>query len=113
MPVLLAAAVVLIHSCTYWRVPSYPSHRGSTLHTLGVSINYENVSNALLTGVTFLIQTRDHIEYVTDRGSFAPSVDIDHQFYTSYFPYYEAKTSPDACRVARVRFANGTWQNVQ
>lgn len=106
MALLLAASVVLIHSCTYWRIP----RKGDPLKPIGVRIDYENVSNQVLTGVTFLINTRGNIEYVMDQGSFAPSVDIQHQFYTLFFPYYNAKTSPDACRVVRVRFAHGDWQ---
>ncbi|MGZ3499490.1 MAG: hypothetical protein ACXWNK_13985 [Vulcanimicrobiaceae bacterium] len=108
MALLAAAAVVLIHSCTYWQIP----RKGNPLKTIGVRISYENVSKEPLTGVRFLINTRGNIEYVTDQGSFAPFVNVEHQFYTLYFPYYEAKTTPDACRVASVRFAKGDWQNV-
>ena len=108
MPVLLAAAVVLIHSCTYWQIP----RKGEPLRDIGVSIAYENVSKEPLTGVTFLIKTRDHIEYVADEGFFAPSVEIEHQFYTLWFPYYLAQTSPDDCRVVRIRFAKADWQDV-
>lgn len=104
---------VVIHSCVYWRVTGGNAGRGTTLRTLGVRIAYRNESNEPLTGVTFLVKTDNKTEYVTDNGLFSPNVQIVHQFYTTYVPYYDAKTQPDTCRVVRVRFANGAWGNVE
>jgi hypothetical protein len=89
---------VAIRSCTYWRIPTSGLRAGGSLQTLGVRITYENVSDRPFTRVTFLIRTGIHAEYVTDRGVFSPRVDITHQFYTTYVPYYGAKTGPDECR---------------
>jgi hypothetical protein len=92
-----------IHSCTYWRVPTPGIRAGGSLQTLGVRIEYENTSNRPLTRVTFLVRTDIHTEYVSDRGTFSPRVDIVHQFYTTYVPYYQAKTVPDECRAVTAR----------
>lgn len=113
MPVPPVATAVSVDSCVYWRVPGYSSGRGTSLRTLGVRIAYHNVSSEPVTAVTFLVKTDIHTEYVTDRGVFSPNIRIVHQFYTTYAPYYDAKTHPDACRVVRVRLANGTLQEAQ
>jgi hypothetical protein len=103
---------VLIRSCMYWRAPPFTSRAAGGLQTLGVRIEYENLSDRPITGVTFLIKTDIFTEDVTDTGLFSPRVDIAHNFYTTYKPYYEAKTSPDICRVVRVRFAGSQWQQI-
>ncbi len=60
--------------------------------------------------VVFVVNYRGDKEHVVDAGTFSPGVTINHQFGDFEGDAYIG-AKPNSCRVAAVRFTNGTaWR---
>jgi hypothetical protein len=60
--------------------------------------------------VAFAVNYRGDAERVVDTGTFSPGVTIDHQF-GQFTGLAYLGTQPNSCRVAAIRFSDGTvWR---
>ncbi len=100
-----AAAPILIKSCTIAK-PKPMSHMAG-----GTTIVYVNLGHKTAASVTFLVGYRNasmhYLRRVTDEGSFAPGVTIDHTLpLYNDVTYAGAQTS--SCVPVEVKWAGGT-----
>jgi hypothetical protein len=90
-----------------WAAISYDS-----IYTDGVEIAYVNRTSLPASRVVFSVNYRGDIERVVDAGTFSSGVTIDHTF-GQFTGLAFLGSRPNACRVAAVRFADGTaWRAV-
>jgi hypothetical protein len=79
-------------------------------YTDGLSISYVNVAKKPIDRVLFLVDYRGDKERVVDVGNFTPNVTISHQFGDFVGDAYIG-AKPNYCRVAAVRFSDGSvWR---
>ena len=80
------------------------------LYTDGLRIAYVNKSQKTANRVAFVVNYRGDVEHVVDVGTFSPGVTIDHGF-GQFTGLAFLGARPNACRVAAVRFTDGTvWR---
>jgi len=90
----------------------WPAQRYSSIYTDGLEIAYVNKSSLPASRVVFSVNYRGDIEHVIDAGTFSPGVSIDHTF-GQFTGLAFLGQRPNSCRVAAVRFTNGTaWRAI-
>jgi hypothetical protein len=81
-----------------------------SIYTDGLEISYVNQSPLTASRVVFSVNYRGDIEHVVDAGTFSSGVSIDHTF-GQFTGLAFLGTRPNSCRVAAVRYTNGTaWR---
>jgi hypothetical protein len=90
----------------------WPSRPFGSIYTDGLHIAYVNRSPVPVSRVVFSINYRGDVEHVVDAGTFSPGVTIDHTF-GQFTGLAFLGDRPNSCRVAAVRFADGSaWRAV-
>jgi hypothetical protein len=80
------------------------------IYTDGLDITYVNKTHKPASRVAFVVDYRGDVEHVVDTGTFSPGVSINHSF-GQFTGLAFLGTHPNGCRVAAVRFADGTvWR---
>jgi hypothetical protein len=80
------------------------------LYTDGLRIVYVNHGPLPANRVAFLVNYRGDVQHVIDVGTFSPGVAIDHSFGQFTGDVWQGD-KPNVCRVAAVRFADGSvWR---
>jgi hypothetical protein len=93
----------------FWYPWGGPRPYGS-IYTDGLNISYVNRTKKVADRVAFAVNYRGDAERVVDTGTFSPGVTIDHQF-GQFTGLAYLGTQPNSCRVAAVRFSDGTvWR---
>jgi hypothetical protein len=86
--------------------------RYDSIYTDGVEISYVNKTPLPASRVVFAVNYRGDVEHVVDAGTFSPGVSIDHTF-GQFTGLAFLGVRPNSCRVAAVRFTDGTaWRAV-
>lgn len=116
-----AASPIAITSCNvlryervagrrYWYPWSFPPYQ--SLYTDGVEINYVNQGPKVANRIAFVVNYRGDVQHVVDAGTFSPGAPIDHTF-GQFTGDAFLGGRPNACRVAAVRFTDGTMWHAQ
>jgi hypothetical protein len=94
----------------YWYPWTYRDF--GSIYTDGVHVAYVNKGPLTASRVVFSVNYRGDVEHVVDAGTFSPGVTIDHTF-GQFTGLAFLGQRPNSCRVAAVRFANGSaWRAV-
>jgi hypothetical protein len=114
-PISVRSCTILAYSPSspnqLFYLQSGPPSQSNRTYTDGLKISYVNTSNKVVSRVGFRVTYRGHTERVIDAGTFSPGVTITHTFGSEFSgqPYFGAQ--PEVCRVAGVRFRDGTvWR---
>jgi hypothetical protein len=92
----------------YWYPWGFPPNQ--SLYTDGVDITYVNNTPKVASRVAFVVNYRGDIQHIVDVGTFSPGVSIDHTF-GQFTGDAFLGTRPNTCRVAAVRFSDGSvWR---
>jgi hypothetical protein len=117
------ASPIAIQSCTvlewrpiadhpFWNPFGVPHIVVGTPITDGIEIVYVNTAPVVADRVVFAVNYRGEVERITDAGTFSPNAKIDHTF-TNFSGQAFEGPRPNYCRVALVRFVDGTvWRRV-
>jgi hypothetical protein len=90
----------------------WPYRDFGSIYTDGLHIAYVNKSRLTASRVVFSVNYRGDVEHVVDAGTFSPGVTIDHTF-GQFTGLAFLGQRPNSCRVAAVRFTDGTaWRAV-
>lgn len=96
---LEATAPVKVAECTMVIANSYEK---------GIHVRFRNASAHTITRVTFHVHNGPHSVDVSDHGTFAPGVDIDHELTTPTWELHHGDVS--SCTIKSVTFTDGaTW----
>jgi len=106
-------APVAIDSCALTTNEYFPVFGRATMRwvtTSGLRIGFHNRASKPVAKVRFVVDYRGDVEAINDVGSFAPSVNIVHN-YTRFLDFAYLGTRPNVCVVVFVQYADGTtWQ---
>jgi hypothetical protein len=111
-PVAISSCRVMQYQGVEGRRFWYPwsSRPYGSIYTDGVEISYVNKAPLTASRVVFSVNYRGDIEHVVDAGTFSSGATIDHTF-GQFTGLAFLGTRPNSCRVAAVRFTNGTaWR---
>ena len=88
----------------------WPARPFGSIYTDGLHIAYVNKTQKVANRVAFVVNYRGDVQHVVDVGTFSPGVTIDHSF-GQFTGLAFLGTRPNTCRVAAVRFTDGTvWR---
>lgn len=88
----------------------WPVRQFGSVYTDGLDISYVNETQKVINRVAFVVNYRGDVQRIVDVGTFSPGITIDHGF-GQFTGLAYLGSSPNACRVAAVRFSDGTaWR---
>jgi hypothetical protein len=90
----------------FWYPWGGPRPYGS-IYTDGLHISYVNRTQKVADRIAFAVNYRGDVERVVDTGTFSPGVTIDHEF-GQFTGLAYLGTNPNWCRVAAIRFTDGS-----